>query len=72
MMTVTGRTANKAGSAPVFSHISVKPLHPTFAAEISGVDFKSSLSDEVFQEIYQAITKVYILCVQLIENGWID
>ena len=41
-----------------FSHISVKKLHPTFAAEISGVDFSSPLSDEVFQEISQAVTEV--------------
>jgi alpha-ketoglutarate-dependent 2,4-dichlorophenoxyacetate dioxygenase len=41
-----------------FSHISVKPLHPTFGAEISGVDFSSPLKDEVFKEIYQAVTKV--------------
>ncbi|KAL5364960.1 hypothetical protein BJX96DRAFT_179420 [Aspergillus floccosus] len=40
-----------------FSLISVKPLHPTFAAEISGVDFSSPLSDEVFKEIYEAVTK---------------
>lgn len=41
-----------------FSHISVKPLHPNFAAEISGVDFKSTLSNEVFEDIHQAVTKV--------------
>lgn len=41
-----------------FSHISVKPLHPTFGAEISGVDFSSPLKDEVFKEIYHAVTKV--------------
>lgn len=41
-----------------FSHISVKKLHPTFAAKISGVDFSSPLSDEVFQEVFQAVTEV--------------
>jgi alpha-ketoglutarate-dependent 2,4-dichlorophenoxyacetate dioxygenase len=40
-----------------FSHISVKELHPNFAAEISGVEFSSALSDEVFREISQAVTK---------------
>ncbi|KAL4893145.1 hypothetical protein BDV59DRAFT_202122 [Aspergillus ambiguus] len=40
-----------------FSIISIKPLHPTFAAEISGVDFSSPLSDETFKEIHQAVTK---------------
>ncbi|OQE32784.1 hypothetical protein PENFLA_c001G04959 [Penicillium flavigenum] len=44
-----------------FSHISVKPLHPTFGAEISGVDFSSPLKDEVFKEIYQAVTKYGVI-----------
>jgi alpha-ketoglutarate-dependent 2,4-dichlorophenoxyacetate dioxygenase len=48
-MTVTNGTT---------SHIRVRPLHPTFGAEISGVDFSSPLSDEVFKDIYDAITKV--------------
>ncbi|GIK05271.1 hypothetical protein Aspvir_009375 [Aspergillus viridinutans] len=39
------------------SHIRVRPLHPTFGAEISGVDFSSPLSDQVFKDIYDAITK---------------
>lgn len=64
-MAVTNKTANRAGNASVFSHISVKPLHPTFAAEVGDVDFSSPLSDEVFQEIYQALTKVCILGVRL-------
>lgn len=41
-----------------FSHISIKPLHRTFGAEVSGVDFSAPLTDEVFKEIHQAITKV--------------
>lgn len=40
-----------------FSHISVEPLHPTFGAEISDVDFSSPLTDEVFNDIYQAAAK---------------
>ncbi|KAJ5492163.1 Taurine catabolism dioxygenase TauD/TfdA [Penicillium expansum] len=40
-----------------FSHISIKPLHPTFGAEISGVDLSSPLKVEVFKEILQAMTK---------------
>jgi alpha-ketoglutarate-dependent 2,4-dichlorophenoxyacetate dioxygenase len=42
-----------------FSHISAKPLHPTFGAEISRVDFSSPISEKVFAEIHQAITKVH-------------
>lgn len=49
-----------------FSHITVKPLHPTFGAEISGVDFSSPLTDEVFNDIYQAVAKarlfLYLSC----------
>lgn len=42
---------------PEFKTISVKPLHPTFAAEVDGVDFKN-LSDEQFKEIFAAMAKV--------------
>jgi len=41
-----------------FKQISVQNLHPTFGAQISGVDFSSPLSDEVFAEVLAAITKV--------------
>jgi alpha-ketoglutarate-dependent 2,4-dichlorophenoxyacetate dioxygenase len=41
-----------------FKQISVRKLHPTFGAQISGVDFSSPLSDEVFAEVLAAITKV--------------
>lgn len=40
--------------------LSITELHPTFAAEISGVDFSKPISEEVFKEIYAAITKVTI------------
>lgn len=43
-----------------FSHIKVKKLHPTFAAEISGVDFSEPLTDGVFAEIQRAIAKVRV------------
>ena len=38
-------------------HIQCKPLHPTFGAEITGVDFTQPISDEVFDEICQAVGK---------------
>lgn len=41
-----------------FNHITVKKLHPTFGAEISGVDFSAPLPDDVFFDILAAITKV--------------
>jgi alpha-ketoglutarate-dependent 2,4-dichlorophenoxyacetate dioxygenase len=41
-----------------FKQISVRKLHPTFGAQISGIDFSSPLSDEVFAEVLAAITKV--------------
>ena len=43
---------------PAFKLISVKKLHPTFAAEISGVNFSKPLSDEVFNDIHGALAKV--------------
>ena len=40
-----------------FQKLQIKPLHPTFAAEVEGVDFQN-LSDEVFDEILAAMAKV--------------
>ncbi|KIW19435.1 hypothetical protein PV08_00007 [Exophiala spinifera] len=40
-----------------FDHIIVKRLHPTFAAELSGVDFSKPLSDDLFREILAAVTE---------------
>jgi alpha-ketoglutarate-dependent 2,4-dichlorophenoxyacetate dioxygenase len=42
----------------LFKRISIRELHPTFGAEISGVDFSSPLPEDVFAEILSAITKV--------------
>ncbi|KAJ5799708.1 uncharacterized protein N7518_001776 [Penicillium psychrosexuale] len=58
-----------------FSNISIKPLHRTFAAEVSGVDFSAPLTDEVFKEIHQAITKYGVLIFRgtgLTDEGHID
>lgn len=41
-----------------FKHIIIKEIHPTFAAEVRGVDFSSPVADDVFAEILSAITKV--------------
>ncbi|KZL64430.1 alpha-ketoglutarate-dependent 2,4-dichlorophenoxyacetate dioxygenase [Colletotrichum tofieldiae] len=41
--------------------LTIQPLHPTFAAEVCGVDFSKPLTDEVFQEIKSAISKYGIL-----------
>ena len=38
--------------------ISIVELHPTFAAEVYGVDFSQDITGDVFDEIYKAITKV--------------
>lgn len=45
-------------TSPVYNHITIKKLHPTFGAEISGVDFSRPVEKEVFDEILTAITKV--------------
>ena len=38
--------------------VTVVPLHETFACEVYGVDFSQELSPDVFDEVYQAITRV--------------
>ncbi|PVH69678.1 alpha-ketoglutarate-dependent 2,4-dichlorophenoxyacetate dioxygenase [Cadophora sp. DSE1049] len=47
---------------PDFKHITVKELHPTFVAEIQGVDFSKSVDPNVFSEIKNALAK-YGVCV---------
>jgi hypothetical protein len=44
-----------------FKHIQVRGLHPTFGVEVHGVDFSKSVPEDVFSEIYRAITKVSII-----------
>jgi hypothetical protein len=44
--------------AEEFKHIQVTPLHPTFGAEVSGVDFSQQVPEEVFQELRAAATIV--------------
>lgn len=41
-----------------FPHLQVKELHPTFAAEITGLKLTEPLSDEIFQEIINVVAKV--------------
>ncbi|KAL1886697.1 hypothetical protein Plec18167_000631 [Paecilomyces lecythidis] len=47
---------------PVFRGFQVTELHPTFGAEISGLDFSQPIPDETFQDLLAAITK-YGFCV---------
>jgi alpha-ketoglutarate-dependent 2,4-dichlorophenoxyacetate dioxygenase len=44
--------------AEPFRHIQVTELHPTFGAEIAGIDFSKPVPDETFKEVLAAITKV--------------
>ena len=44
-----------------FKHIQVNELHPTFGAEVHSVDFSKPVPEDVFSEIYKAITKVSII-----------
>lgn len=37
------------------------PVHPTFAAEVKGVDFSKPISDDVFAKIQAGITKARAL-----------
>lgn len=41
-----------------FKTLRFKELHPTFAAEIEGVDFSAPIPDDVFNEILAASAKV--------------
>ena len=41
-----------------FKKLHIKKLHPTFAAEIEGVDFSQPIPDDVFNEILVASAKV--------------
>ncbi|RXK40267.1 hypothetical protein M231_02381 [Tremella mesenterica] len=41
--------------------VEVKPLHPTFGAELSGVDFTKPISPETYAEIRKAIDKYGVL-----------
>lgn len=41
-----------------FKTLQIKKLHPTFAAEIEGVDFSKPIPDDVFNEILAASAKV--------------
>ena len=41
-----------------FKHLQIKELHPTFAAEVSGVDFTNPIPNDVFDEILAASAKV--------------
>jgi len=40
-----------------FKHLQIRELHPTFGAEIDGVDLANA-SDEEFQEVLAAMAKV--------------
>jgi hypothetical protein len=41
-----------------FKSFTIKKLHPTFVAEIEGIDFSQPISDESFREILDALAKV--------------
>lgn len=41
-----------------YKYIQVQQLAPTFAAEVTGVDFSKPVDREVFAEILRAITDV--------------
>lgn len=43
--------------------IRITELHPTFAAEVRGVDFSKDIPHDVFQEVLEAITKVCMVSV---------
>lgn len=38
--------------------LSIKELHPTFGAEISGFDFSQNIADDVFEEVLNVMAQV--------------
>jgi hypothetical protein len=58
----------KAAAADTFKTINVKELHPTFGAEIEGVDFPHP-SDEQFEEILKAMAKACTGATACIKRG---
>lgn len=50
--------ASPVNEDPEFNTIQIKKLHPTFGAEISGINFQEPIPDEQFQEILKASAKV--------------
>ena len=53
-----------------FQTLQIKKLHPTFAAEIEGVDFSKPIPDDVFREILAASAKV-MLCHMVACRCWL-
>jgi alpha-ketoglutarate-dependent 2,4-dichlorophenoxyacetate dioxygenase len=41
-----------------FKYIQVLPIHPTFGAEVSGIDFSKPIPDGQFNELLVAATQV--------------
>lgn len=42
------------------SNFTIRELHPSFAAEISGLDFSQPIPDSTFEELLAAIAKVRV------------
>ena len=55
--TQTSVSSSKEAPSTAFKHLQIKGLHPTFAAEATGVDLANA-SEEEFQEILAAMAKV--------------
>jgi hypothetical protein len=53
-----GHTLTNITITMAIQQLSVKELHPTFAAELSGVDFTKPISPEQYTEIRRAVDKV--------------
>lgn len=53
-------TTGHGTSAPEYKHLTLKPLHPTFAAEASGIDLRT-VTDTEFHEILTAMAQYGVL-----------
>lgn len=54
--TTMSATTLSTSNIPNFKHITVTPLHPTFGAEVRGIDFSKEVDEDVFAEVLHAIT----------------
>lgn len=45
---------------PHKEHLELIELHPTFGAEVRGIDFSQPIPEDIFSEIQAAITKVIL------------
>ena len=49
---------------PSLSSLKITPLHPTFAAEVEGIDFSEPVSDAIFNELKDIISRYAVVIMR--------